>query len=384
MSKASLLIWLSFISINVFGIDIRVGLNNIGLSTSVTFIAAGSGYSVYEGQKKILFLRKDESVRVEAKGSRMQLKKFTKPRGLFKELKFVAENDSGFFRIRSNHPETPTIPYDGGLELRFVSSKIGLINILNIEKYVAAVVESEVGNVSYTEFLKVQSILARTFVMSHRERHAQEGFSVCDQTHCQAYNSRNRFNDSIPEQVRATANLVIADTLNNLIAAPYHSNCGGQTIAAQDVWSGALHNTQSVVDSFCLLSAHSTWQKSIPRNEWVKYLSLNGAALPDSANIDSSVSFQQEKRMVCFKPEGIGLPLKKIRDDFNLNSTFFSVCLKEDSILFVGRGFGHGVGLCQEGAIEMAQLGFHCEEILHFYFRDTRVTDFNLCQNPKR
>lgn len=87
--------------------------------------------------------------------------------------------------------------------------------------------------------------------------------------------------------------------------------------------------------------------------------------------------------MVCFKPDGIGLPLKKIRDDFNLNSTFFSVCLKEDSILFVGRGFGHGVGLCQEGAIEMAQLGFHCEEILHFYFRDTRVIDFNLCQPPR-
>ncbi len=80
MSKASLLIWLSFISLNVYGIDIRVGLNNIGHSTSVTFIAAGSGYSVYEGQKKILFLRKDESVRVEAKGSRMQLKRFTKPK----------------------------------------------------------------------------------------------------------------------------------------------------------------------------------------------------------------------------------------------------------------------------------------------------------------
>ena len=62
------------------------------------------------------------------------------------------------------------------------------------------------------------------------------------------------------------------------------------------------------------------------------------------------------------------IPLNELRDEFKLKSTFFSAEIIDENILLKGRGFGHGVGLCQEGAINMAKLGYKHEQILNYYF----------------
>ena len=67
------------------------------------------------------------------------------------------------------------------------------------------------------------------------------------------------------------------------------------------------------------------------------------------------------------------LPFKKIRFDFNLRSSYFSVIDKGSNILFQGRGYGHGVGLCQDGAMEMAIEGKSFEQIIHFYFTGVSI-----------
>lgn len=69
------------------------------------------------------------------------------------------------------------------------------------------------------------------------------------------------------------------------------------------------------------------------------------------------------------------MPLRTIRSELDLRSTFFSVVAKGDTIILEGRGYGHGVGLCQEGAMEMAVKGFNYQQIIDFYYFGVLITD---------
>ncbi|MFN5705991.1 MAG: stage II sporulation protein D, partial [bacterium] len=68
---------------------------------------------------------------------------------------------------------------------------------------------------------------------------------------------------------------------------------------------------------------------------------------------------------------------KDLRENFNLRSTYFSVEENEDKIILRGKGFGHGVGMCQEGAIRMANLGKKYLEIVNFYYCDISIVNYD-------
>ncbi|NMC98338.1 MAG: hypothetical protein GYA62_01260, partial [Bacteroidales bacterium] len=70
------------------------------------------------------------------------------------------------------------------------------------------------------------------------------------------------------------------------------------------------------------------------------------------------------------------ISLRKIRENFNLKSTYFSVKADGDSLIFSGKGFGHGVGLCQDGAIQMAKKGFSYSDIIRFYYKGVRIVSY--------
>jgi stage II sporulation protein D len=69
--------------------------------------------------------------------------------------------------------------------------------------------------------------------------------------------------------------------------------------------------------------------------------------------------------------------LKEIRSDFNLKSTYFSVEDAGETLIFKGKGFGHGIGLCQEGAIRMAKTGYSYSDIIHYYFKNVNIVNLN-------
>jgi stage II sporulation protein D len=64
-----------------------------------------------------------------------------------------------------------------------------------------------------------------------------------------------------------------------------------------------------------------------------------------------------------------------VRTDLQLKSTFFTIIPFGDSLIFKGRGFGHGVGMCQEGAMRMAKLGYKHKEVINFYYQKTQLID---------
>jgi len=87
--------------------------------------------------------------------------------------------------------------------------------------------------------------------------------------------------------------------------------------------------------------------------------------------------FAQPERLAFFHGPELGIPLRDIRTKFNLRSTFFSCFPEGDEVVLKGRGFGHGVGLCQEGAMRMAKAGFAAEQILKFYFPGVVIRERN-------
>src|SRR5690606_29529659 len=113
--------------------------------------------------------------------------------------------------------------------------------------------------------------LARTFALAHINKHVNEGFSLCDLVHCQAYHGKPRDLD-IFRAVEATQGLVAVDNNLDLIVAAFHSNSGGQTANSEDVWGGHTSYLRSIVDTFSMGMPNYSWQKRMHTGEWLGYL----------------------------------------------------------------------------------------------------------------
>ncbi len=79
-------------------------------------------------------------------------------------------------------------------------------------------------------------------------------------------------------------------------------------------------------------------------------------------------TFTQPQRMAFYHSPVLGIPLRDIREKFDLKSTYFSCFPDSNDVVVRGRGFGHGVGLCQEGAMKMARYGYNYLQIAQYYF----------------
>jgi stage II sporulation protein D len=313
-------------------------------------------------------------------GDSILLKTFERTIGTFASVKIYNMSELSTFKIKAVVPESKVRTYDDGLEILLSADKkqFILINKVDLEKYIGGVVESESGTRTSLEYYKLQSILCRTYLLANLNRHIADGFQVCDDVHCQAYLSKTKQSD-IEQAVLATKGLVVVDNDLNLITAAFHSNCGGQTVNSQDVWSVSTSYLKTIKDTFCLKQPHATWQRSIPVEDWKAYLQLKHKyPVDDTLKMNSASNFSQNNgRSIYFIDKDLKIPLKVIRADFQLKSTFFSVEQVGENVIFKGKGYGHGVGLCQEGAMRMAKQKRSYKDILSFYYRDVHLVDLS-------
>jgi stage II sporulation protein D len=295
-------------------------------------------------------------------------------------VKFYAKEPSCAFKIKAVIPESKLRAYDDDLEVTLSADKkqFVLINKVDLEEYIAGVVESESGTKTSLEYYKLQSILCRTYLLANLNRHILDGYQVCDDVHCQAYLSKTKETE-IAQAVMATKGLVVVDNDLNLITAAFHSNCGGQTVNSQDVWSIPTSYLKSIKDTSCVKQPHAKWQRSIPLEDWKAYLQLKHKyPVDDTLKMNTASNFSQNNgRAIYFIDKDLKIPLKVIRADFQLKSTYFSVEQKGENVIFNGRGYGHGVGLCQEGAMRMAKNNLSYKNILSFYYRDVHLVDLS-------
>lgn len=291
------------------------------------------------------------------------------------KVSFSSLRNDALFALMQNS-KTFIFKYEGEFLLQPKDQKIQVINSLPLEKYVAGVVEAEGGANKPLEYYKVQAILSRTYALRNHERHTDS--DVCDGTHCQVYHGISKKDIGIFKAVRQTEKLVIVDSSAQLITAFFHSNCGGQTLSAQDVWKENLSYCIGKKDPYCTSMSNSTWEKRMSANEWTTYLKNKNISLNDSDNcIAGSMNCSANRRPLYYIHNNTSLSTKDMRADLKLKSAYFHIEELDNEIILHGRGFGHGVGLCQEGAMNMAKKGKTAEEIIHFYYSGVHIVPFD-------
>lgn len=256
--------------------------------------------------------------------------------------------------------------YEGNLDVSLSrSGSMTLVGDVEFETYIAGVVQSEIYG-SQSDIFRIQAIISRTWALRNMKKHAADGYNFCDGVHCQAYLNRCIRPDIMLGVIESSGETLV-DTSGALIETPFHSNSGGQTANSEDVWRAALPYLRSVTDTFSFGMRQSDWVKTISVDRWLSYFSkTHKLNINDSAIRDTLLHFAQPMRRVRL----LGVPLTRIRTDFQLKSTFFSVDYDTaaNNVVLHGHGYGHGVGLSQEGAIRMVGLGIAYDSILHHYY----------------
>lgn len=286
-----------------------------------------------------------------------------------------------FFSLRIINGESGARQYTGTLKCFFDLGIIVFINTCDTESYIAGVVKAESGPGRNTEYCKAQAVLARSYLYRNISRHLIDDYNVCDNTHCQVFFGIT----TDPVILRAaleTKDLVAVYKPDSSVIVPaFHSNCGGLTSNSKDVWLADLPYLKSIADPWCIRSRNAKWRKTIHVREWISYLQ-NAGCKADFAD-RSILNFSQISRQNNYRAGSFTIPFRQIRNDLNLKSSFFSVFAAGDSVILSGRGYGHGVGMCQEGAMVMAANGYRYEQIIEFYFNGVIISDINKIPLPE-
>jgi len=277
--------------------------------------------------------------------------------------------------INLSHLTSPARAYQGDLLVKRKGKSVLLINQIDLENYTAGVVEAEGGYSGTLEYYKTQAVICRTYALRNLRRHETEGYQLCDKTHCQVYHGKAE-NSLIVDASRQTHGQVIVDENFKLINAVYHSNSGGQTANSVDVWTSQLPYLVSVRDTFSLEGKHAKWHRSISLTEWHIFLENRGIDI--SAVSDEVMIYRLQRRIAAINFGHVKIPMKEIRQYFALKSAFFEIEIIGDDLVFKGRGYGHGVGLAQEGAMEMARAGYTYDSIISHYYQNTSIIGLEL------
>jgi stage II sporulation protein D len=262
-----------------------------------------------------------------------------------------------------------------------------------IEEYVAGTILSEVDPPSadprvLEKMYEVQAVIARTYAIGHRGRHAREGFDLCSATHCQLYQparlKSSKWTSLVRDAARHTAGQMLLFNGGPALVV-YHADCGGRTSSAHDVWGGeTLPYLAGVRDGGSSVQ-HVAWNfeartaalrdalDADPRTSVGRRLDGIDIAERDAAGRADQVTLRGT-RTVTVRGEVFREVVSRAFGTKSLRSTLFTLTKSGDAYAFAGRGFGHGVGLCQTGAMARLQSGASPAKVLAFYFPGTRMT----------
>lgn len=293
--------------------------------------------------------------------------------------------------------------YRGGLELVAEGNGITLVNRVTIEDYLYGVLPAEMGVRSPLEALKAQAIIARSYTL--RRRGAHKRFDVCDDVHCAVYygvaSEQAKTNQAVDE---TRLEVLLAE--GKPAAAFFHDSCGGHTRAPAEVWSNSSMQTGGIPEIPGARTASPigrlAWAVSAPGlpcapdgetasgavrwQRWYDREALETTLAPElpvgSELVDVTFSPPTEKGVV----EQVTAHTTKGRVEWRGDTAIRRVwgqlrgtvmvaiprrrAGKLEGLFLFGRGWGHGVGLCQRGAMGLATKGWHAYDLLGHYFPD--------------
>lgn len=259
----------------------------------------------------------------------------------------------------------------GQLRVRSHDGVLLLTLVTPLEEYVTAVLQGESTVLKSDEALKAMAVAARTYAVHFGSRHHSEGFDLCDTTHCQDLRLGNE-----SARVRAAVTATEGEVLwfeGRPAATYYHRSCGGELEGGNALEPGLrAAYLRSHHDDYCLRDPDE-WQAVISKADLTRALNRPVRAVRVTERFDSgrAKTLLVDGRKVSASnfrlAVGRALGWDKVRSDF------YQLKDLGESIVFRGRGQGHGVGLCQAGADNMGQQGRSYRDILSFYYPGTRL-----------
>ena len=360
------------------GVNIKVRvLADSKLKTTDVTVVSGT-YSVIGDHVKIFpsDLAVNSAVTLTYIDGKIRLEQGLEFIGIYSKVEFIGTKYNNIFSLKTPELLQARV-YEENVSVSVSGGSLVFVNAIGLEKYVSGVVQSEIlGSSDDVEFFKIQAIAARTYCLANLNRHLVHGYNLCDAVHCQSYKGRCTHPD-ILRGTYETFNDVVVDSNNRLISTSYHSNSGGMTESAGNVWQADVPYLQSIMDTFSVGARNYEWELNIPLKQWTDYFVTNfGTKYSQPAYIEKITKFEQPYRIAKWVIDSDTILTKNIRTYFKLRSAYFSVYPKGDNVLLKGKGYGHGVGLSQEGAIEMVKRGYSYVEILRFYYKDVKIVKY--------
>ena len=316
--------------------------------------------------------------------------------------------------------------FEGTLNIVVEADKIVAINELPLERYLMSVISSEMSATAPLEFLKAHSVISRSWVlaqMEKRRRHKDGAdsffsfikkddeiirwydredhtiFDVCADDHCQRYQGiTNASNPNVAEAIAETRGQVLTYD-GDICDARFHKCCGGDTEEFQYCWEDAPKPyLMSFHDPYCntndqhilsqVLNDYDQetpdfyrWTVEYSRAELseliARKLNADFGEILDLVPLDRGKSGRiwRLKIVGTKKTLTIGkeLEIRRALSETHLLSSAFDVEQQGDRFILKGKGWGHGVGLCQVGAAVMSFQGKTYDEILLFYYRGAEI-----------
>lgn len=425
------------ISIKKFGKKIRIGMPLQSQNITVT---ASSPFQLLGGNEiPVAMFHKGEMIHVSLSENNLRATVTTlkgmqhhtnssfiirpsSPKGL---VSYIDLHNNGTYKIKHFRGDLLLLPQKNS-ESPYVP-QIQIINVLDLNYYIAGVVPHEVPFHFPEEALKSMATVARSFALHSLGRHNNEGFDLCSTVHCQAYDGVTY---EAPSSSRAVSNTgTTAIYFNGKIAdITYHSTCGGITEDIASVWNTKpvsflrsifdaknttsldLTRDESVLSflsketgSFCRLSSRYRWKERYTKTELEELFkeslpiilkhAIPSFNLQDIKVLERTYSGRVKSLLIKTGTDEYMIPQEKIRWLFSngklglsgLQSTLFVIVkenISKDSnnndfiIHIIGGGWGHGVGMCQFGARGMAEAGANYNDIISHYFPGTNLSQY--------
>ena len=305
-----------------------------------------------------------------------------------KANEWSVESPAGFLRVFGK-------PYRERIRIFSDSKSSGcclVVNEVDLEHYLDGLVNAEFNSSWSREAIEAQVIAARTYALYQmreaRRKNAQ--YDLESTTKDQVYDGSIREDDRASAAVDRTRGVVLtavgSDRRVQPLKAFYHSTCGGQTTLPQNVWGVSMPGfIRKVACPYCTISPRYRWsflvEPQVVRSKLENYSRQKLGKFHGVRLLKVDAEGRVAKSEWIFANQKLSLTGVQVRDLFgvqNLMSTRFEVKKEGETqdglrFSFVGKGFGHGVGMCQWGARRMGDLGFSSEKILSFYYPEASL-----------
>lgn len=280
----------------------------------------------------------------------------------------------GIFISRENEFSLKGQPYKGKLEILAQSHTYLYINHVELEDYLISVLGHEMSHSWPLEALKAQAVVARTYVLHKMRSHAEKPYDVDGTTNHQVYGGIPENAFLLQSAVRLTEGEIL--TYEGMPAQVFfHSSCGGHTASSAEIWGSELPYLPAKKSFYCAPAPVYRWQFVMSLKELARRLGLRDLR---KIEVVERTSSQRVKNLVIYtrfrRYKLSGEEIRRKLGPTLLKSTLFVIKQRAGKLQFQGRGYGHGVGLCQWGSRFMAENhSMDYRKILEHYFPGTRL-----------